>query len=291
MKNDIESLLKHFEEQLNTYLHSAQSASPKILEAARYSTLAKSKRLRPLLVYGAGLCLDLPLEKLDSCAIAVELMHTYSLIHDDLPAMDDDDMRRGQPSCHKQYDEATAILVGDALQGMAIESVLESLILTEPDKNKIALTLLKASGYQGMIAGQELDLSRLSQPDLTLEQLQEVHLLKTGSLLHACIKIPMLLKSGLDPIIKKHLDLFGSMLGLVFQIQDDYLDKYGENALLGKTAGSDQQANKKTFADFYQQADLEALIENYYQTTETLLMELNAPLLVEIVHKLKRRQW
>lgn len=279
-----------FEYKLELYLSSLVSSSPTIIEAISYSCLAKSKRLRPLLVYATGLSLKLDIELLDSAAIAIELMHTYSLIHDDLPAMDDDDLRRGQASSHKKFNDATAILTGDALQNLAIEVLLEEPLIESATKNKMAIFLLKASGYQGMIAGQCLDIELLKKPNLKLNTLQEIHLLKTACLLNACIKLPMQLATNIDMIYKKQLEQIGANLGLAFQIQDDYLDLYGNNEQLGKKQGSDLESNKKTFADFYKQDELKNLINQYYDQSKASLNTNESFLLIEIIDKLKKRQ-
>ena len=287
----LKSLQIHFNKQLDGYLSNLSSPSNTIIDAMRYSSLSKSKRLRPLLVYATGLHLNIELATLDSIAIAIELMHTYSLIHDDLPAMDDDDLRRGKPSSHIQFNEATAILAGDALQNLAIEAVLEEPLTSDTKKNKMAIYLLRASGYQGMIAGQCLDMELLDSPSLTLSTLQEIHLLKTACLLNACIKLPLLLADNVDMITKKRLDQLGSNLGLAFQIQDDYLDRYGDSQTLGKQQGSDLTSHKKTFADFYPQAEHAALIAQYYQQAEHALEGNKSGIFQELLEKLKIRQW
>jgi len=287
----LNQLQTRFEKKLDTYLEALSSSSSTIIEAMRYSSQAKSKRLRPLLVYATGLHLGIDINALDSTAIAIELMHTYSLIHDDLPAMDDDDLRRGKPSCHIHFDEATAILAGDALQNLAIEGLLEDPIIESSTKNKMTIHLLRASGYQGMIAGQCLDIELLDSPTLNINTLQEIHLLKTACLLNACIKLPLLLADNVDMITKKRLDQVGSYLGLAFQIQDDYLDKYGNSEQLGKQQGSDINTNKKTFADFYEQEALNELIEQYYDQIHAAVGTEGSPILVELITKLKNRQW
>lgn len=293
--NTLNSLTDHFNQQLATSITSLTSPSTKIIEAMSYSSLSKSKRLRPLLVYATGLYLGLSVEVLDPIANAIELTHTYSLIHDDLPAMDDDDMRRGKPSNHKQFDEATAILAGDALQNLAIQMLLESPLIDDAAKNKMAVHLLRATGYHGMIAGQCLDMELLESATLSLKSLQEIHLLKTACLLDASIKLPLLMAPHIDMITKKQLNQLGTILGLAFQIQDDYLDRYGDSDKLGKQQGSDIDANKKTFADFYSQSELKALIEDYYQQAEYgLAVGQDNPqkqLLLDIISKLKNRQW
>lgn len=284
-------LQTHFEKRLTTHLDSLNSPSSTIIEAMRYSALAKSKRLRPLLIYTTGFILNIDIHLLDASAIAIELMHTYSLIHDDLPAMDDDDLRRGKPSNHIQFNEATAILAGDALQNLSIETLLEDPLNDPSKKNKMAIHLLRASGYQGMIAGQNLDMELLESPELNLTTLQEIHLLKTACLLNACVKLPLLLADNVDMLTKKCLDQVGANLGLAFQIQDDYLDRYGNTDALGKHQGSDLDVNKKTFADFYEKEALEQLINSSYEQILSSLHMPNSHLLVDLITKLKTREW
>lgn len=289
--SSLSQLQEHFEKCLTNHLDSLNSASSTIIEAIKYSAQAKSKRLRPLLIYITGLNLGIDIHQLDSAAIAIELMHTYSLIHDDLPAMDDDELRRGKPSSHIRFDEATAILAGDALQNLAIEVILEDPLIEPSQKNKMAIYLLKASGYQGMIAGQCLDIELLDSPSLTLNTLQEIHLLKTACLLNACVKLPLLMAKNVDMIMKKKLDQLGTCLGLAFQIQDDYLDRYGNSEQLGKAQGSDINTNKKTFADFYEKDALNDLIQEYYNQAQHSLSQHHSPLFEELITKLKARQW
>lgn len=197
------------------------------------------------MVYLTGNILDLDLKILDVIAAAIELTHCYSLIHDDLPAMDNDDLRRGKPSCHKAFDEATAILVGDGMQALAIEVLLTHLSPLLPPQQVIAITLelVKASGISGMVSGQSLDLSELAKSSTGEEQLREIHYLKTGRLILACIEMVLNAHSAPEAY-KAALRTYASHLGLVFQMQDDYLDRYAPAEFLGKGRSSDL-ANEK----------------------------------------------
>jgi farnesyl diphosphate synthase len=288
--DSLDKLRNHFEQILREKCDYLTSSSPVIVEAIKYSTLSNSKKIRPLLIYATGIALNIEIERLDTMAIAVELIHTYSLVHDDLPAMDNDDLRRGRPTSHIKFGEANAILAGDALHSLAIEWLLSDPLLSSNDKNICAIQLLRAAGYQGMIAGQCLDLELLHKPDLTLNQLQQIHMLKTASLLSACISMPLSLSHSHTPQVKKQLQRLGSILGLVFQIQDDYLDRYGNSKDMGKSQGSDLEQDKKTFCDYYSKPELIVLMEQYYHEAQQCLSEIEqASLLSELISALACR--
>ena len=217
-------------------------------EAMRYSTLLGGKRIRPLLVYGAGLVFNAPLKVLDIFAASVEMMHCYSLIHDDLPAMDNDDMRRGKPSVHKQFDEATAILAGDALQSLAF-----LLLATEPknyeypEKRILCIqTLATACGAEGMALGQMLDMS-LTSETATISDVIHLQQLKTGRLLQASVQLGILAGQNRQPEQVRALHRFGECIGSAFQIKDDLLDIESTTSVLGKPQFSDIQKNKPTY--------------------------------------------
>ncbi len=292
MTNERLSELKTlFETILTDCLSQCHSSCPTLIEAMKYACFTPGKRLRPLLVYSTGLSLGTPIEKLHPAALAVELTHCYSLVHDDLPAMDDDDMRRGQPTCHKAFDEATAILVGDALQGLAIQILLENDLLSAEQKNNMSLNLINACGINGMVAGQSLDLIELSQSSISEERLQLIHQLKTGRLLSSCVKLAVLASAPQNKHTVAQLDLFSQHLGLAFQMQDDYLDCYVETSLLGKNQGSDISQNKMTYATLF---DKEALAEKYKGQYNMAISALEAidnkfPLLVTLAEKMKSR--
>ncbi|MHB1543987.1 MAG: polyprenyl synthetase family protein [Gammaproteobacteria bacterium] len=216
--------------------------------AMRYSVLGGGKRYRPRLVYATGCLLGLPQTLLDYPAAAVELIHAYSLIHDDLPAMDDDDERRGKPSCHRAYNEATAILAGDALQTLAFE-VMASIPRDgcHPESILRAVhALAEASGTQGLVGGQQLDLEAVSRP-LELVELTEMHLRKTGALIRASILIPVLLAPDPGEVPIQHLTRLSRDLGLAFQIRDDILDATADAGTLGRKPGGDASHHRATF--------------------------------------------
>lgn len=230
----------------NGFIKQQTIEDPKLQSAIEYALLNGGKRIRPLLVYLVGEMLDIRREDLTPIALAIECIHAYSLVHDDLPAMDNDDLRRGLPTCHIKFDEATAILAGDALQNMAIEVICHATGYSDKQKTQLTLILTKAAGAQGMVAGQSLDLAATNMA-ISLEQLTKLHSLKTGALLRASVNMPCQLCESLGT---EHLDtilLFASHIGLAFQIQDDILDIISSTEALGKPQGSDENNNKSTF--------------------------------------------
>ena len=225
----------------------AKSTSPERLHSAmRYAVLTGGKRVRPLLVYATGECLQIEPQLLDAPAVAIELIHAFSLVHDDLPAMDNDDLRRGKPTVHKQYDEATAILAADALQPLAF-SVLADLQNAPPDAAiQLVQLLAKACGSIGMTGGQSIDLAAEGMA-LSESELEQMYALKTGALIHASIVSACLLCENLASDDFNALDDFARNVGLAFQIKDDILDVEGDTAVIGKPAGSDESQNKATY--------------------------------------------
>ncbi len=213
----------------------------------RYSTLAGGKRFRALLVYAAGTALDAPLDRLDKVAAALECLHAYSLIHDDLPAMDDDDLRRGQATNHIKYDDATAILAGDALQALAFELVSnDDSTLTNKQSRTIVTLLAKASGPNGMVGGQMLDIQATEQK-LTREQLENVHRRKTGALINAAVMCGAFCSDSATDEQLRSLNTYADHLGLAFQIIDDILDIESSTEELGKPNGADVALGKSTY--------------------------------------------
>ena len=218
----------------------------RLQSAMRHATLIGGKRMRPLLVYATGDLLSADMAALDAPASAVELIHAYSLVHDDLPAMDDDALRRGQPTVHVAFDEATAILAGDALQALAFQQLAEA---TLPAEARIAMVreLAIASGAAGMCGGQALDIDATGRGGgISLDELQRLHALKTGALLRCAVRLGAI-ASGADDHPRAALDRYADALGLAFQIRDDLLDIESDSATLGKTAGKDLAQNKATF--------------------------------------------
>jgi geranylgeranyl pyrophosphate synthase len=223
------------------------AATPRLLDAMRYSTLAGGKRVRPILVYATGEALGASLEVLDAAAAAVELIHVYSLVHDDLPAMDNDDLRRGRPTCHRAFDEATAILVGDALQARAFE-VLANGATSIPAGARIEMlrVLADAIGTRGMAGGQAIDLEAVKQL-LGKPELERMHRQKTGALIQASVLLGAISAGSQDIPERAALAEFGAEIGLAFQIQDDILDVEGTTTALGKRAGADADRIKPTY--------------------------------------------
>jgi geranylgeranyl diphosphate synthase type II len=218
----------------------------RLREAMRYSALGGGKRLRPILVYVTGESLGAPLERLDAAAAAVELIHVYSLVHDDLPAMDDDDLRRGRPTCHRAFDEATAMLAGDAMQALAF-GVLAEQSRQPADARLTMLRLLAgAAGTAGMAGGQAIDLESVGK-DLTAGAVEDMHLRKTGALIEGSVLIGAVAAGLAAGPEFEALRRYGADIGLAFQIQDDILDVEGNTDALGKRAGADAERVKPTY--------------------------------------------
>ncbi|GAW85199.1 farnesyl diphosphate synthase [Bathymodiolus platifrons methanotrophic gill symbiont] len=220
----------------------------KLHDAMRYSTLDGGKRMRPMLTYSAGKALGIAPESLDGPACAVEMIHVYSLIHDDLPAMDDDDLRRGKATSHVAYDEATAILAGDALQALAFQVLANDSSMNASAESRIQMinALTKASGSLGMVGGQAIDLESVGKK-LTLPELENMHIHKTGALIRVSVQLATLSKPDLDPATASKLDHYAKCIGLSFQVKDDILDEESDTATLGKTQGKDQDNDKPTY--------------------------------------------
>lgn len=248
---DLNNVLHAYSQRLEKYLDQllpASSLAPERLhKAMRYASMGTGKRIRPALVYATSEAIGVDNTQIDASAAAIELMHCYSLIHDDLPAMDDDDLRRGKPTCHRAFDEATAILAGDAMQALAFA------VLTRPESNigssiqaKLVSILATASGSLGMAGGQALDLAAVNHI-MSIEELEIMHRKKTGCLIHACIDMAQTCSHKLEPEQRHQLLQFGDLLGLAFQIRDDILDEISETSVLGKPQGSDRAQNKPTY--------------------------------------------
>ena len=214
-------------------------------QAMRHAVLLGGKRMRPLLTYATGTAFGAPADALDAPATAVELIHAYSLVHDDLPAMDDDALRRGQPTVHVAFDDATAILAGDALQALAFETLARAPLASDVRVAMIA-ELATASGVHGMCGGQALDIDATGGAMPGLDALQRLHAMKTGALLRAAVRLGGI-AAGVDAPLRARLDTFADALGLAFQVRDDLLDVEGDSVSLGKTAGKDAAQKKATF--------------------------------------------
>jgi len=247
---DLKALLDRYknrtEQQLETLL-AHDSIDPILQQSMHYALLNGGKRVRPTLVYLVNQLLGGALSNADPAACALEAIHSYSLVHDDLPAMDDDDLRRGKPTCHIEFDEATAILAGDALQTLAFE------LISQPDyplpadiRLQMVHQLARAAGDKGMVVGQSFDVRHEGQM-LTLQQLQQMHRHKTGALLSVAIELGALSAEHNDASTLAALRSYGEAIGLAFQVKDDILDIEGDTATLGKPQGSDEAANKPTY--------------------------------------------
>ncbi|MCY4221044.1 MAG: polyprenyl synthetase family protein [Thiotrichales bacterium] len=212
-------------------------------EAMRYAVLGGGKRVRAILAVATGESLGAEAECMEPAACAVEFIHAYSLVHDDLPCMDDDDLRRGVPTCHRAFGEATALLVGDALQALAFETLAHAPV---SDSGELVRVLARASGSRGMAGGQAIDLESVGRT-LTLDQLENMHLHKTGALIRASVRLGALCAGARDPEILDRLDEYARCIGLAFQIRDDILDIEGDTEVLGKTQGADVALDKPTY--------------------------------------------
>lgn len=236
--------VNHFlEQQLNGY----DRAGAPLVEAMAYAVLLGGKRVRPFLIYATGEMLGVPLERLDHSAAAMEAIHAYSLVHDDLPAMDDDKLRRGKPTCHIAFDEATAILAGDALQSFAFELLAKDPHLSSEQKVAQIAQLATAAGASGMCLGQSLDLAAENK-SVSLAELELIHRNKTGALIEASVLMGFNLSDyAQDVEIKRNLAQYARAIGLAFQVQDDILDVIGQSDKIGKTVGADEALNKSTY--------------------------------------------
>jgi len=248
LKAFMQGCQERVERTLEQLLPPSQTLPTRLHQAMRYAALGSGKRIRPTLVYASGRAAGVEPERLDRAACAVELIHAYSLVHDDLPAMDDDELRRGRATCHRAFDEATAILTGDALQSLAFQ-----LLATAADDRVNASTrlamveiLARASGSRGMAGGQALDLAAVGQT-LNLAELENLHIHKTGALICASVRFGAMLNPSLAQERFQALVHYAKCIGLAFQIQDDILDVEGDTETLGKTQGKDQAQEKSTY--------------------------------------------
>ncbi|EJN6960136.1 (2E,6E)-farnesyl diphosphate synthase [Photobacterium damselae] len=245
-------LLQHYQErnnqQLTHWLEAQPFADQTLLKAMKYGALLGGKRVRPFLTYVTGNMLGVNEENLDTPAAAIECIHAYSLIHDDLPAMDDDELRRGQPTCHIAFDEATAVLAGDALQTLAFEILAEGTLSIDGESQRIKMIkeLAQASGAAGMCMGQALDLDGEGK-HLGLTQLEQIHKHKTGALIRCAVRLGALAAGEKGLEILPQLNTYAEAIGLAFQVQDDILDVISDTETLGKPQGSDIALDKSTY--------------------------------------------
>jgi len=235
------------ESVLARLLPGARLAPARLHEAMRYAVLEGGKRVRPLLTFAAGEVAGARAERLEVAAAAVELIHAYSLVHDDLPCMDDDVLRRGKPTVHVEFDEATALLVGDALQSLAFQLLAENPIADEPRAQLEMVKLLAmAAGSRGMAGGQQIDLEATGKA-LNVPELEAMHIHKTGALIRAAVLLGAACGGAADALLRERLDQYAKTVGLAFQVVDDVLDAEASSATLGKTAGKDSRQRKPTY--------------------------------------------
>ncbi|MGB3725512.1 MAG: farnesyl diphosphate synthase [Glaciecola sp.] len=244
----LQEVNQQLEQSVARYLLDHPPVEPRLNAAIEYALLNGGKRMRPLLVNIVGNMLGAKQQDLQAISMAIECIHAYSLVHDDLPAMDDDDLRRGNPTCHIKFDEATAILAGDALQSMAFEVLTSNSFSVYGLEQRVSLinALCKAAGPNGMVGGQSLDLTSTNQA-ISLEALTQLHQLKTGALLVASVQLPCMVSERITQAETESLLNYARHIGLAFQIQDDILDVVSDTHTLGKPQGSDEDANKSTF--------------------------------------------
>jgi len=242
----VDGYRERVESHLDRIIPAATRIPEQLHAAMRYAVLNGGKRVRPLLVYAAGECVGVEAKRLDGPAAAIELIHAFSLIHDDLPAMDDDDLRRGMPTVHREFSEATAILAGDALLPLAFSAIVDDRHIPDPQKAALASLIARASGSLGMTGGQAIDLASEGRR-LAIDELERMHNLKTGALIHASVMAAVALNDRLVAEERDAMDRFGRSIGLAFQIRDDLLDVEGLTETLGKNAGSDELHGKATW--------------------------------------------
>lgn len=293
---NVADLLNEYAERVNAELARQSDSLPfqstPLVQAMRYSVLSGGKRLRPFLVYAVGKMFQLESATLDAPAASIECIHAYSLIHDDLPAMDDDALRRGQPTCHIQYGEDIAILAGDALQTLAFSILAAAPGISETNRLAMIAELAQASGVAGMCSGQALDLAAEGQR-VELAQLAQIHRHKTGALIRAAIRLGALAAGERGRAALTALDSYADAIGLAFQVQDDILDVVGDSAITGKRQGADQALEKSTYpsllgldnarlkaAELHQQA-LSALDTLAAQSLDTTALRALAGFIIE----------
>ncbi len=268
--------------------------APPLRESIAYVLSNTGKHLRPMLIYAAGSCFNAPLENCDAPAAAIEMIHTYSLIHDDLPCMDNADLRRGKPTCHKVFGEGMAVLTGDALQTLALEFLIHHPCSLKPERRLAMMSVLsRASGAQGMAAGQALDITLLSDASLNLDLLELIYQLKTGALFTASLELGWLASPDHDETHLAALRVFGDALGLAFQIQDDLLDMQAETSTLGKPQGIDTINNKMTYPRIIGKEAAQQKINALYETALDAINVFGkeAALLRQLANDMLNRQY
>ena len=262
------------ETALSRLLPAAHVAPAKLHEAMRYATLEGGKRVRPLLAFAAGEVSGAPRERLEVAGTAVELIHAYSLVHDDMPCMDDDVLRRGKPTVHVEYDEATALLVGDALQSLAFQILSENKLADQPQRQlEMVRILALAAGSRGMAGGQQIDLDATGKA-LSLPELEFMHIHKTGALIRAAVMLGFHCGEKFSEAEKVRLDRYAKAVGLAFQVVDDVLDSDASTATLGKTAGKDAKQGKPTYVSAIGLPAARRLADELRQEAQAAIAEL-----------------
>ncbi len=257
-------------------LPATRLAPGRLHEAMRYAVLEGGKRVRPLLTFAAGEVSGARPERLEVAAAAVELIHAYSLVHDDLPCMDDDVLRRGKPTVHVEFDEATALLVGDALQSLAYQLLAENVLADEPRTQLEMVKLLaSAAGSRGMAGGQQIDLEATGKA-LSVPELEAMHIHKTGALIRAAVLLGAACGGAADASVRERLDQYAKTVGLAFQVVDDVLDAESSSATLGKTAGKDSRAGKPTYVSVMGLARARELAQELRHNAHEALAPLGA---------------
>jgi geranylgeranyl diphosphate synthase type II len=274
LKNYLKECLVRVDRALDQYLPAEDTLPVALHKAMRYSVFAGGKRIRPVLMIAACEAVGGDAELVLPAACAMEMIHTYSLIHDDLPAMDDDDLRRGKPTCHIVYGEALAILAGDALQALAFELIAGDNALSPQARVEIISTLAKASGAAGMVGGQVVDLAS-ENTFIDAATLEQMHRRKTGELISASVVCGAIVAGSSGPE-REALERYGYDLGLAFQVKDDILDATGETDVIGKPAGSDQSRRKSTFVSSYGLNQATAMLDDLRQDAVDALSPFGA---------------
>ena len=265
----MKNLIQEYQSRAQKVLEQAlkqQDIPLRLSEAMRYSALGGGKRFRALLVYGAGLYLNAPLNKLDIVSSAIECVHTYSLIHDDLPAMDDDDLRRGQATCHIKYDDATAILAGDGLLSLAFDLINHpNAPFSDKQCRLISHQLAFSSGPTGMVGGQMLDIEATGHNSITIEELENIHRRKTGALINSATLCGAYCSDKINSETLEHLSNYANSIGLAFQVIDDILDIESTTQELGKPSGADINLQKATYPALIGLTESKQLADKLYQ--------------------------
>lgn len=290
MKAMLDTVQQRIEEQLIVTLTPLRDVEPKLADAMIYGVCNGGKRLRPFLLYATAEALGGSWDRADAAAVALEMIHSYSLVHDDLPAMDDDDLRRGKPTCHRAFDEATAILAGDGLLTMAFDVLANAPLATE-QRLQLIQVLAQASGALGMVAGQSIDLNHVGKT-MSLAELERMHRHKTGALIRAAVHMGAIVApQPPTPSQLTALLSYADAIGLAFQVRDDILDVEGDTALLGKHSGADIALNKPTYPALLGLAGAKAKAEQLLKDALTALDSLpcDTQRLVELAHYIVTR--